>query len=76
MRYIEVAEPKLSDRAVLVVDNMLMSGEAALPEAESTQGRPASLAAARALNADLLDSDHWPACVLLIGDGIAFASRR
>jgi predicted O-methyltransferase YrrM len=75
-RYIELAEPKLSDRAVLVVDNMLMSGEVALPEDESTQWRPASLAAARALNADLLDSDRWLACVLPIGDGIAFATRR
>jgi predicted O-methyltransferase YrrM len=31
-RYIELAEPMLSERAVLVVDNMLMSGEVALPE--------------------------------------------
>ena len=28
------------------------------------------------LNAELLDSDRWLACVLPIGDGIAFASRR
>ena len=75
-RYIELAEPKLSDRAVLVVDNMLMSGEVALPEDESTKWRPASLAAARALNADLLDSDRWLACVLPVGDGIALATRR
>jgi len=75
-RYIELAEPKLSERAVLVVDNMLMSGEVALPEGETTQWRPASLAAARSLNAGLLDSDRWLACVLPIGDGIAFATRR
>jgi len=74
--YIELAEPKLSERAVLVVDNMLMSGEVALPEGEGTDWRPESLAAARALNADLLDSDRWLACVLPIGDGIAFATRR
>ena len=30
--YIELAEPKLSERALLVVDNLLMSGEVALPE--------------------------------------------
>jgi predicted O-methyltransferase YrrM len=75
-RYIELAEPKLSERAVLVVDNMLMSGEVALPEGEPSDWRPASLAAARALNAQLLDSDRWLACVLPIGDGIAFATRR
>lgn len=74
--YIELAEPKLSERAVLVVDNMLMSGEVALPQGESGQWRDESLAAARALNAELLDSDRWLACVLPVGDGIAFATRR
>jgi predicted O-methyltransferase YrrM len=74
--YIELAEPKLSPRAVLVVDNMLMSGEVALPEAESGQWRTESLTAARELNAELLDSERWLACVLPIGDGIAFATRR
>ena len=38
-RYIELAEPKLSERAMLVVDNMLMSGEVALPEGSDTQWR-------------------------------------
>jgi predicted O-methyltransferase YrrM len=75
-RYIELAEPKLSDRAVLVVDNMLMSGEVALPDDESATWGAGSLAAARALNAELLRSDRWLACVLPIGDGIAFATRR
>jgi predicted O-methyltransferase YrrM len=75
--YIELAEPKLSERAVLVVDNMLMSGEVALPEGESGgDWRPESLAAARALNAELLESERWLACVLPVGDGIAFATRR
>ncbi len=75
-RYIELAEPKLSERAVLVVDNMLMSGEVALPEGAETRWRGESLTAARALNAELVDSDRWLACVLPVGDGIAFASRR
>ena len=75
-RYIELAEPKLSERAVLVVDNMLMSGEVALPEDADTQWRDQSLRAARRLNAELLDSERWLACVLPIGDGIAFAARR
>jgi predicted O-methyltransferase YrrM len=74
--YLELAEPQLSERAVLVVDNLLMSGEVALPEGESTTWRTESVAAARALNAELLDSDRWLACVLPLGDGVAFASRR
>jgi predicted O-methyltransferase YrrM len=73
--YIELAEPKLSDRALLVVDNMLMSGEVALPEGEPTQWRQASLAAARELNDELLNGERWLGCVLPIGDGVALASR-
>jgi predicted O-methyltransferase YrrM len=75
-RYIDLAEPKLSERAVLVVDNMLMSGEVALPEDGGGQWRAESLAAARALNEELLQSERWLACVLPVGDGIAFATRR
>jgi predicted O-methyltransferase YrrM len=75
-RYIELALPKLSERALLVVDNMLMGGEVALPEGEPTRWRAESLTAARRLNAELLDSDQWLACVLPIGDGVAFAARR
>jgi predicted O-methyltransferase YrrM len=74
--YLELAEPKLSEHAVLVVDNLLMGGEAALPEGEPTQWRSESLTAARALNAELLQSDRWLASVLPVGDGIAFAARR
>jgi predicted O-methyltransferase YrrM len=75
-RYIELAEPKLSERALLVVDNMLMSGEVALPAEAETWWRPEALAAARALNADLMRSERWLACVLPVGDGIALAARR
>jgi predicted O-methyltransferase YrrM len=74
--YIDAAEPKLSDRAVLVVDNMLMSGEVALPADAETWWRPEALASARALNASLVDDDRWLACVLAVGDGIAFGVRR
>jgi predicted O-methyltransferase YrrM len=74
--YIELAEPKLSERAVLVVDNMLMSGEVALPPDAETFWRPEALAAARKLNAELMQSDRWLACVLPVGDGIALATRR
>jgi predicted O-methyltransferase YrrM len=74
--YIEAAEPKLSDRAVLVVDNMLMSGEVALAPGEETQWRAEALSSARALNAELVGSERWLACVLPVGDGIAFGVRR
>jgi predicted O-methyltransferase YrrM len=74
--YIEAAEPKLSDRAVLVVDNMLMSGEVALPADAETRWRAEALSSARALNAGLVGSDGWLACVLPVGDGIVFGVRR
>jgi predicted O-methyltransferase YrrM len=74
--YIELAEPRLSERALLVVDNLLMSGEVALPEDAETRWRPAALAAARTLNAELLASDRWVGSVLPIGDGIGLAARR
>jgi predicted O-methyltransferase YrrM len=72
--YIELAEPKLSERAVLVIDNLLMSGEVAAPEGADTYWKPESLAAARDLNRELLDSERWLGSVLPIGDGIGFAA--
>ena len=75
-RYIELAEPKLSERALMVVDNLLMSGEVALPEDAETRWNRDSLASARRLNADLLTSEGWVACVLPVGDGIGVAARR
>jgi len=74
--YIELAEPKLSERALLVVDNMLMSGEVAMHPNADTRWRAEALAAARTLNAELLASDRWLASVLPVGDGIALAARR
>jgi len=75
-RYIELAEPKLAERALMVVDNLLMSGEVALPEDAETRWNPESLASARRLNAELLSSERWLACVLPVGDGIGVAARR
>jgi predicted O-methyltransferase YrrM len=74
--YIELAEPKLSERALLVIDNLLMFGEVALPEDAETFWRDESLAAARRLNAELLSSDRWLGSVLPVGDGVGFAVRR
>jgi predicted O-methyltransferase YrrM len=75
-RYIELAEPKLSERALMIVDNLLMSGEVALPEGAETRWNADSLASARRLNSDLLGSGDWLACVLPVGDGIGVAARR
>lgn len=75
-RYIELAEPKLSERALMVVDNLLMSGEVALPEDAETHWSTDSLVSARRLNAELLSSDRWLACVLPVGDGVGVAARR
>jgi predicted O-methyltransferase YrrM len=75
-RYIELAEPKLSERALLVVDNLLMDGEVALPRGAETSWSPFSLAAARSLNAELLNSGRWLAAVLPIGDGVGLGARR
>jgi predicted O-methyltransferase YrrM len=75
-RYIEIAEPKLSERALMVVDNLLMGGEVALPEGADTRWNSDSLAAARTLNSELLSSDAWLACVLPVGDGVGLAARR
>jgi predicted O-methyltransferase YrrM len=75
-RYIELAEPKLTERALMVVDNLLMSGEVALREDAETRWNPDSLASVRHLNTELLGSERWLACVLPVGDGIGIAARR
>ena len=74
--YLELAEPKSAPRAALVVDNLLMSGEVALPEGAATSWAPDRLEAARALNRQLLRSENWLGSVLPIGDGVGFAARR
>ena len=71
-----LAEPKLSERALMVVDNLLMSGEVTLPEGAETRWNADALASARRLNAYLLGSGDWLACVLPVGDGIGVAARR
>ena len=75
-RYIELAEPKLCERALLVIDNLLMEGEVALPGDAETAWSHDSLATARRLNADLLRSERWLGCVLPVGDGVGLAARR
>jgi predicted O-methyltransferase YrrM len=71
--YIELAEPKLAPRGLLVIDNLLMGGQVAGGEG-SAQWSPESLEAARRLNGELLESERWVGSVLPIGDGIGFAA--
>lgn len=75
--YIELAEPLVSERALLVIDNLLVGGEVALEDgAETRRGSAEAIASARALNPQLLTSKRWLGSVLPIGDGVGFAARR
>ena len=72
--YLELAEPKVSRRALLVVDNLLMSGAVAGGEPGGTW--PAeTVEAGRAFNEALMRSDRWRGAVLPVGDGVGLASR-
>ena len=73
--YVRLAEPRLSERALLVVDNVLMHGEVALPEGTDTFWGEDSLRSARELSAELVGSSGWLASVLPVGDGVAVAAR-
>jgi predicted O-methyltransferase YrrM len=74
--YLQRLEGKLAPRCVLVVDNLLMSGEAALPEDADTRWSRDSLAAGRAAARELMQSEEWLFSLLPIGDGVGFAARR
>lgn len=73
--YLRLAEPLASERALLVIDNVLMSGEVALPPGSETHWAEESLGAARTLNAELLAGERWLGSVLPVGDGVALATR-
>jgi predicted O-methyltransferase YrrM len=74
--YLELAEPKLRERALVVVDNLLMSGEVALPQDAETFWAKDSLATARAMNGELSADERWVGTVLPVGDGVGVAARR
>jgi predicted O-methyltransferase YrrM len=74
--YLGLAEPKLADRVLVAIDNVLMSGEVALPEDTETFWSKENLAAARKLNHDLMHSDRWLASILPVGDGVTLITRR
>jgi caffeoyl-CoA O-methyltransferase len=75
--YLELAEPLLSDRCLLVVDNLLMSGQVAgdAEPGDASQWGADTIAAGRAFNDALLSSEGWLGAVLPVGDGVGLATR-
>jgi predicted O-methyltransferase YrrM len=73
--YIERALPLLAPRALVVIDNLLMSGEVGLPEGSETFWSAENLAAARALSSELVGGEEWLGVVLSVGDGVGLAVR-
>jgi predicted O-methyltransferase YrrM len=74
--YLERLAGRLSPHALLVVDNLLMSGEAALPEGLETSWGEESLRAARRTTKTLMDSPDWLFSLLPVGDGVGLGARR
>jgi predicted O-methyltransferase YrrM len=74
--YLELLEGKLADRCLLVVDNRLMSGFAALRDRQDTHWSAESLNAARAATRRLMASDEWLFSLLPVGDGVGLGARR
>ena len=74
--YLARLEGILTPRCVLVIDNLLMGGEAALSEDAETRWARASLDASRAAARELMASDEWLFSLLPIGDGVGFGARR
>jgi predicted O-methyltransferase YrrM len=73
-RYLAVALPKLSERGVVVADNVLWKGlvaSASVPETESER-----VAALRAFNEALVSDPKLRGVVLPLGDGVGYAVRR
>jgi predicted O-methyltransferase YrrM len=74
--YLERLGGRLSPHALLVVDNLLMSGEAALPEGLDTSWGEESLRAARRTTRALMESSEWLFSLLPVGDGVGLGARR
>jgi predicted O-methyltransferase YrrM len=74
--YLERLGGRLSPHALLVVDSLLMSGEAALPEGLDTSWGEESLRAARRTTRALMESSEWLFSLLPVGDGVGLGARR
>ena len=72
--YLEKGLDLLTDNALVVIDNLLMSGEVGLPEGADTFWSPENLTAARSLNTEIL-GEGWLGVVLPVGDGVGLAVR-
>ncbi len=72
--YLEKGLGLLSDNALVVIDNLLMSGEVGLPEGADTFWSAENLTAARAMNTEIL-GEGWLGVVLPVGDGVGLAVR-
>jgi predicted O-methyltransferase YrrM len=74
--YLARLDGRLADDALLVIDNLLMSGDAALPEGLDTSWPEDSLRAARNTTRALMQSPDWLFSLLPVGDGIGLGARR
>jgi predicted O-methyltransferase YrrM len=74
--YLAALSGRVAERCLLVVDNLLMSGEAALPEGLDTSWPEESLAAARDTTRALMASEEWLFSLLPVGDGVGLGARR
>jgi len=74
--YLGALEGRVAERCLLVVDNLLMSGEAALPEGFDTAWSEEALAAARGTTRALMASEEWLFSLLPVGDGVGLGARR
>ncbi len=72
--YLDAGQALLSERGLVVIDNLLMFGEVGLPEGSDTFWSPENLTAARTLNAEIL-GEGWLGVVLSVGDGVGLAVR-
>jgi predicted O-methyltransferase YrrM len=73
--YLDLVLPLLSDRAVLAIDNVLMSGTVASGRGDG-HWTDEQVAVARALNERVLSLDGFVATVTPVGDGVLVAVRR
>jgi caffeoyl-CoA O-methyltransferase len=73
--YLDLLLPLLGERALLVVDNVLMSGTVADGRSDGNWGEQ-QIAAARAFNERVLSLEEFEATVTPVGDGVLAAVRR
>ena len=73
--YLELLVPLLGERALLAVDNVLMSGTVAEGRSDGRWSED-QIAAARAFNERVLSLEGFEGTVTAVGDGVLLAVRR